>query len=197
MNLSLCKMPKIYSYDDMSDLIKKDLDRIDDFYEIPEDLISLKPEPDSWSACEIIRHISKFNGLYMEQMDQAVESKKIVKANGQQFKPRFIYRQFIRFLEPPYKIKTKTIAPMYPNNVGNVDPENLINELKENNLEINKRIETFREQQLDLNQIKGKNPVLQWVSMSLSEFILVLEAHQRRHFWQLEQTLLKLSGNKY
>lgn len=186
-----------YSYDQMSDLIKKDLQRIDDFYSIPKDLISLKPEPDSWSACEIIQHIGKFNGLYMEQIDKAIESGKNVKANGEQFKPRFIFRQFIRFLEPPYKIKTKTIAPMYPNNTGDVDPEEPINDLKESNLEINKRIEIFRDQQLDLNKIKGKNPILQWVPMSLAEFILVLEAHQRRHFWQLEQTLLKLSGNKY
>lgn len=190
-------MANVYTYDQMSDLIKKDIDRIDDFYSIPKDLISLKPEPDSWSACEIIQHISKFNGLYMEQIDKAIQSGKNVKANGQQFKPRFIYRQFIRFLEPPYKIKTKTIAPMYPNDTSDVNPEKPINDLKESNLEINKRIESFREQQLDMNKIKGKNPVLQWVPMSLAEFILILEAHQRRHFWQLEQTLVKLSGNKY
>lgn len=190
-------MANVYTYDQMSDLIKKDIDRIDDFYSIPKDLISLKPEPDSWSACEIIQHISKFNGLYMEQIDKAIQSGKNVKANGQQFKPRFIYRQFIRFLEPPYKIKTKTIAPMYPNDTSDVNPEKPINDLKESNLEINKRIESFRKQQLDMNKIKGKNPVLQWVPMSLAEFILILEAHQRRHFWQLEQTLVKLSGIKY
>lgn len=190
-------MAETYSYDQIAELIRQDLERIDDFYAIPEDLISLKPEPDSWSACEIIQHIGKFNGLYMDQMDKAVEIGSNAKADGDQFKPRFLFRQFIRFLEPPYKIKTKTIAPMYPNNSGDVDPKKPIHDLKESNLEIHKRLEQFREQQLDLNKIKGKNPVLQWVSMSLAEFILVLEAHQRRHFWQLEQTLLKLSGNKY
>lgn len=190
-------MAEAYSYDQISDLIKKDLNRIDDFYEIPKDLISLKPEPDSWSACEIIQHINKFNGLYLEEMDEALKSGTHVKANGENFKPRFIFRQFIRFLEPPYKIKTKTIAPMYPNDTSDIDPEKPINDLKESNLEITKRIEIFRERQLDMNKIKGKNPVLHWVHMSLSEFILILEAHQRRHFWQLEQTLLKLSGNKY
>jgi hypothetical protein len=190
-------MTETYSYDQLSGLIKKDLERIDDFYEIPEDLISLKPEPDSWSACETIQHISKFNGLYLKQIDKAVESGGHMKANGEDFKPRFIYRQFIHFLEPPYKLKTKTIAPLYPNNTNEINPEKPINELKDLNLEINNRIERFRDEQLDLNQIKGSNPILQWVSMSLSEFILVLEAHQRRHFWQIEQTLLKLSGNKY
>ncbi|MDZ7720352.1 MAG: DinB family protein [Balneolaceae bacterium] len=190
-------MAKTYSYDEMSDLIKKDIDRISDFYEIPEDLISLKPEPKSWSACEIIQHINKFNGLYMKELNKAIESGEPVKANSQEFKPRFIFRQFIHFLEPPYRLKLKTIAPMYPNNSGNTDPEKPINELKESNIEIRNRIDSFREKQLDLNKIKGNNPVLQWVSMSLTEFILILEAHQRRHFWQLQQTLLKLSGDKY
>lgn len=190
-------MAETYSYDQLADLIKKDLERIDNFYDIPVDLISMKPEPGSWNVCEIIQHVSKFNGLYLQQMDKALESGNSIKANGQNFKPRFIYRQFIRFLEPPYKLKTKTIAPLYPNNTGEINPEKPINELKDINLEINKRIEMFQDQQLDLNKIKGKNPILQWVSMSLSEFILVLEAHQRRHFWQIEQTLLKLSGNKY
>lgn len=190
-------MIEVYSYNEMSDLIKKDLSRIDDFYEIPEDLISLKPDPESWSACETIQHISKFNGLYLKQIDEALESGNSIKANGQNFKPRFVYRQFIRFLEPPYKLKTKTIAPLYPNNTGEINPEKPIRELKDINLEINKRIDRFRDEQLDMNRIKGRNPVLQWVSMSLAEFILVLEAHQRRHFWQIEQTLLKLSGKKY
>jgi len=190
-------MADTYSYNQIADLIKKDLQRIEDFYNIPEDLISLKPEPNSWSACETIQHITKFNDLYMGQMDKALESENLVKANGENFKPRFIYRQFIRFLEPPYKVKMKTIAPMYPNDVNNINAEKPINDLKESNIEIQNRISMCREKQLDLSRIKGKNPALQWISMSLAEFILVLEAHQRRHFWQIEQTLLKLSGNKY
>lgn len=190
-------MAETYTYNQMSDIIQKGLDRIDDFYEIPEDLISLKPEPDSWSACEIMEHISKFNGLYLAEIDKALGTDSAIKSNGEHFKPRFMFRQFIRFLEPPYKIKTKTIAPLYPNNTKGITPEKPINKLKESNLEVTQRIEAFREKQLDLNKVKGKNPLLQWVSMSLTEFILVLDAHQRRHFWQMEQTLLKLSGTKY
>jgi len=67
-------MANTYSYNQIADLIKKDLQRIDEFYNIPEDLISLKPEPNSWSACETIQHITKFNDLYLEQMDKALES---------------------------------------------------------------------------------------------------------------------------
>lgn len=190
-------MADYFSYKELSDLFQRDLERIEEFHEIPEDLISLKPDPASWNASEILKHIIKFNELYIEQMDNAVASNDPVKAQKELFKPRLLFRPVIRFFEPPYKIKVKTIAPMYPNNSSDENPKKPIDELAEMNRNLISQIETFREEKLDLDRIKGTNPVIKWVPMSLSEFILLLEAHQRRHFWQLEQTLLKLSGKKY
>ncbi|WP_234567273.1 DinB family protein [Rhodohalobacter sp. 614A] len=190
-------MADAYSYLQLTDLFNKDLSRIDEFHAIPDDLISLKPDPTTWSASEVIQHVIKFNELYISQMDVAVDSNNMVKAQKELFKPRFVFRHAIRFFEPPYKVKVKTFAPMYPNNSGNKDPKQPIDELAEMNRNLIRRIETFRDEQLDLDRIKGKNPIIKWIPMSLSEFILLLEAHQRRHFWQIEQTLLKLSGQKY
>lgn len=190
-------MADAYSYHQLADLFHKDLNRVGEFHEIPEDLISLKPDSNTWSASEVLQHIIKFNELYMARMDEAVDSNDPVKAQKELFKPRFLFRQAIRFFEPPYKVKVKTFAPMYPNNSDEVDPKQPIDKLAEINRNLIRRIETFRDEQLDLDRIKGKNPIIQWIPMSLSEFILLLEAHQRRHFWQIEQTLLKLSGKKY
>ena len=190
-------MANTYSYNDLMDLFHKDLNRIQEFHDIPEDLITLKPDPSTWSATEVLKHIIQFNGLYITQMNEALENNEPIKAQKEQFRPRFIFRQAIRFFEPPYKVKMKTVAPMYPNNSDDDDPKKPIEDLTEVNREIISRIETFRKEKLDLDQIRGKNPLLKWVPMSLSEFILLLEAHQRRHFWQIEQILLKLSGQKY
>lgn len=190
-------MAESYSYNQLSDILQKDIKRIKEFEEIPEDLILLKPDPETWSASETLQHIIQFNEMYMKQMDDAVRSSDPVKAKKELFKPRFIFRQAIRFFEPPYKVKMKTIAPMYPNNSENENPGKPISELADINNQLITRIETFRDEQLDLDRIRGNNPVLSWVKMSLAEFILLLEAHQRRHFWQIEQTLLKLSGKKY
>lgn len=190
-------MAHTYSYNELKDLIHSDLNRIQEFHSIPEDLISLKPDPSTWSASEVLKHLIKFNGLYMTQMDEALETNKLVKAQEEAFQPRFIFRQAIRFFEPPYKVKMKTVAPMYPNNSEDHDPKKPIDDLADINKNLINRIETFRDEKLDLDQIRGKNPLLKWVPMSLSEFILLLEAHQRRHFWQIEQILLKLSGQKY
>lgn len=190
-------MAESYSYNQLSDIIQKDIKRIEEFEEIPDDLISLKPDPETWSASETLQHIIQFNEMYMKQMDYAVKSSDPVKARKELFKPRFIFRQAIRFFEPPYKVKMKTIAPMYPNNSENKNPRQPIGDLAEINHHLITRIETFKNEQLDLDRIRGNNPLISWIKMSLSEFILLLEAHQRRHFWQIEQTLLKLSGKKY
>lgn len=190
-------MADLYSYNQLAELFGRDLDRINEFHNIPEDLISLKPDPGTWSANEVLKHIIKFNELYVERMDHAVKSSAPVKAQNEQFKPRFLFSLAIRFFEPPYKVKVKTIAPMYPNNSNDADPRKPIDDLAKINQNLISRIETFRHQQLDLDRIKGRNPIVKWVPMSLSEFLLLLEAHQRRHFWQIEQILLKLSGQKY
>lgn len=190
-------MTQAFTYNQLSALINNDLHRIEKFREIPDDLITLKPDPTTWSASETLQHIFKFNQLYLEQMDSATESNKLIRAQEELFKPRFIYRRFIRFLEPPYKIKIKTFAPMYPDNSEIEKISQPVENLIQINRNLLERIEAYHEKQLDLDRIRGRNPILQWVRMSLSEFILVLEAHQRRHFWQIEQTLLKLSGKKY
>lgn len=190
-------MAETYSYSQLIELISKDIRRISDFHDIPNDLITLKPDPSTWSARETIQHIIQFNNLYLNQIDKAVENNEPIKTERERFKARFIYRQFIKFLEPPYKVKVKTFAPMYPENSTDGNPKKPVDNLNSMNRNLINRVERFQNDRLDLDRIKGKNPILQWVPMSLSEFILVLEAHQRRHFWQIEQTLLKLSGKKY
>ena len=190
-------MAKHYSYSDLLNLFNNDLHRIREFEEIPKDLISLKPDPSTWSAAETLTHIIKFNKMYMAQMKDAMEKNEPVKTEEAQFQPRFLFRQAIRFFEPPYKVKLKTIAPMYPSNKNEEDARKSIERLADINSDLIREIESFKNDQLDLDKIRGKNPLISWVSMSLSEFLLLLEAHQRRHFWQVEQTLLKLSGKKY
>jgi hypothetical protein len=132
----------------------------------------------------------------LREIDNALEENEPVTTNRDQFKPRLLMRQFIRMLNPPYKIKMKTVSPMYPDELHSENPEKQIGRLAETNQSLVEKIGEWKTKNLDLDHIKGKNPVIKWISMTLTDFILVLEAHQRRHFWQIEQTLLKLSGQK-
>ncbi|MEX0647058.1 MAG: DinB family protein [Balneolaceae bacterium] len=186
-----------YSYEDLDHALQKAVQRINDFDEVPDDLFILKPAPNAWSADEVCRHLVRFNNLYIRQMDRAYESLESPgPASGGKFRTGYIQHLFIKFLEPPYKIRVKTLAPMYPVETDKT-PYEVRNNLIATEKELQNRISEYHSSDLDLNRVKGRNPLLKFLPMSLIEFILYLEAHQRRHFWQIEQTLFKLSGIKF
>lgn len=66
-------------------------------------------------------------------------------------------------------------------------------QLLNTNRELLTLIDEFEFKRLDLNKIKFRHEIF-FIKMSLIEYILMLEAHQRRHLWQAEQTLLKITG---
>lgn len=189
-------MVTYYTYQQLENKLKSNLNRVRFMDQIPDDLFTLKPEPTKWSVAEICKHISKFNSLYIAQIEKSLQNDRLPKTDSDRFYARFIYRQFIRFLEPPYKVKMGTIAPLYPA-VNDIQKDEILNSLLDTQDQLISLINLANSKSLDLNAIKGRNPVANWLSMSISDFLLVQDAHQRRHVWQSEQTLKKLSGSSY
>jgi hypothetical protein len=141
---------------------------------------------------EIFQHIVNFNRIYLRFIDRAIRKPKTLPTTKKNsFSPRFAAGYLVRIMLPPYKIKIPTIAPMKPENSDLEEIKNSLQELIETNQEILKYLGEAEEKNLDINRIKGKNSVFK-ISMTVVEFLLVFDAHQRRHFWQAEQTLNRL-----
>lgn len=189
-------MKETYAYEDLASTFQKNIDRMQQFRDIPDDLLPLKPDSKSWSAGEIFQHLVKFNHIYLSLIRKAVERSDEIHAEKNAFKPRFFVSLMIRFLRPPYKIKVGTIAPMYPVDTESDNYRRSLEELIKSNETIINEIRSFQSKQLDLNNIKQKNPVFKF-KMTVIEFLLLFEAHQQRHFWQTEKTLETLSGKIY
>lgn len=190
-------MIKYYTYQSLIDLFEAGKERIHYMQEIPEDLFILKPDPQKWSAAEISKHVSRFNSLYIDQMNVALQKNELKNGTLQnRFYAGFPFRLAIKFLEPPYKLKISTVAPMYPN-IDGLNQQTIIKDLiKTQDALINMTMD-LQNKQANLNQIKGNNPLVGWIPMSISDFLLIINAHQNRHVWQMEQTLIRLSGNPY
>lgn len=187
---------KRYSYSDLIQLFENAIIKAESFKDIPEDLLALKPDSSSWSTGEIFRHLVKFNNIYLGYINRAIKNTanpKPVTDEGS-FQPRLIFRGLIGFVKPPYKIKMSTIAPMYPVDVDGQNFHSELDLLIKTNEQMIGRIRNAGDEKLNLNKIKGKNPVFK-ISMTLSEFILMFDAHQQRHFWQADQTLKRLKVN--
>lgn len=189
-------MRKEYTYDDLTKLFEQNIERMTQFRDIPHDLLILKPDSKSWSAGEIFQHLVKFNRIYLSSIREAVNQSDKKKGASGLFKPRFLVFLMIRFLRPPYKIKIGTIAPMYPVDSDTDNYRRSLEELIESNRILIEELHSFKSDQLDLNNIKGRNPVFKF-KMTVIEFLLLFEAHQQRHFWQTEKTLKTLSGTTY
>jgi len=182
-------MNETYTYQDLISLFEESIRKAQDFESVPDDLLATKPDTSSWSAVEIFQHVVNFNRIYLRFIDRAFKKSKTLPTTKQNsFNPRFAAGYLIRIMTPPYKMKIPTIAPMKPDISELDDIKNSLQELIETNQEILKYLDEAKENNLDLNRIKGKNSVFK-ISMTVVEFLLLLDAHQQRHFWQAEQTL--------
>jgi len=185
-------MNETYTYQDLISLFEESIRKAQDFESVPDDLLATKPDTSSWSAVEIFQHIVNFNRIYLRFIDRAIRnSKTLPTTKKNSFSPRFAAGYLVQIMMPPYKMKIPTITPMKPDNSEAKEIKNSLQELIETNKEIIEYLDEAEEKKLDLNRIKGKNSVFK-ISMTVTEFFLVFDAHQRRHFWQAEQTLNKL-----
>jgi hypothetical protein len=185
-----------YTYDTLIEQFGRAKKRFEEFESVPDNLFTMKPTTGGWSAAEVCIHIAQFNNLYLQQIDKSVYSAKMQRNENSSIKPGFLYRQFIKFLEPPYKVKVSTLNQMKPANT-NISKQAALKKVLKTEVELIRRLSDYQKSQTDLTNIKGSNPVLKWLPMRVADLFLVLEAHQRRHIWQIENTLFKLSGKKY
>ncbi len=189
-------MPEGKSYQDLIETFESAKTRVDSLHEIPGELFSMKPAAGRWSTDEICRHLILFNGLYIGAIEKAAETAPVTSGSKESFTAGFFFRKYAGYLEPPYKMKVKTVKPFRPA-PGQSEPDKpeVIRRLGETQETMLNLLTSFRDNRTDLEKTKGKNPVLKFLPMSLIDFIVLLDAHQRRHFWQIEQTLSQIKNS--
>jgi hypothetical protein len=190
-------MGKSYSYENIISEYTKALQRIDELTQAPEDLFLLKPDSKTWSANEVFKHLRRFNNLYIRSIDQIEKCNKDKTVIRAQFKPSLPAIIVIKIMEPPYKLKIPTLAPMYPKASDETDMQSTSADLRETNNMAIEKLEELKSNAANLDTIMGRHPVFKFFPMSLTDLFLVMAAHQRRHLWQAEQTLYRLSGTRY
>ncbi|MCC5940382.1 MAG: DinB family protein [Balneolaceae bacterium] len=185
-------MSKRYTYSGLTGLFEESIKKAEELAKLSPEKLSYKPSDKVWCTGEIVQHLVRFNELYLRFIDKAISKSDNPTTDQPDFYPGFLIRMFISFLNPPYKMKIKTLNRMEPLLTEAKDYQTDIEELIRQNKEIISRINEAETSHLDLKKIKGKNSVFK-IRMSLTEFILIWHSHQKRHFWQAEKTL-ELAG---
>jgi len=148
------------------------------------------PQEGKWSTAEIIDHLITVDSDYLDVLEAKIntDTAHLPKGSGT-YKHPFYIRWFIKVVSPEYSRPVPTISQFEPESTGNLDKEVLVQQL----LDIQDRyitlIEKADKENLDLGKIKVSNPAYSFLKMSVSACLDVNEAHQRRHFQQIENIL--------
>jgi DinB superfamily len=140
--------------------------------------------PGRWSPTEYLIHLNKTSDIFLPQLREKIVA---AKENRQYY--RGDYRKDLagRFLcwivEPPARMRTKTMPRFVPTEqeskavvLSDFDrlQEQIIGLLPDAN-------------ELDLSSIRVVSPFNEKMKYNLYSAFCVIAAHQRRHFWQIEQ----------
>lgn len=188
------KNSNTYSYPELTNLINNLMKESEKYNSLSDDLLALKPNPKSWCLGEIFEHLVLFNRIYLDMIRQAMDENSKLINQPKPFQPRLIFQPVISMMRPPYKLKMKTITPMVPDNNNGCDYHQQFHQFLDTNRGLLQLIDECERNQIDLNRVKTRHKLF-YIKMSLIEFILLFEAHQARHLWQADQTLLKVSGS--
>ncbi len=163
--------------------------------DLGEEIFLRRPAEDKWSIAEILSHLVQAGNQYLTQIQNRLDQPDAKLITGQPpFSPNFLFRWFIRQVSPQNKRPLPTVPSFKPQKTTNIGKQEVLNDflqLQDEFLLILKKAEL---QDLDLDRIKTKNPVVKFIPMSLTACLGVTEAHQRRHFEQIKALKEKFVG---
>ena len=174
------------------------IEELRDYYEqlenIKEDAIELtaplsdaqfnwRAAPKRWSISECLVHLNLTNGLDLPALSAEIERARAagLTAPGP-FRYGFLSRRFIRWTEPPPKLRIKAPALYRPK--PDQPKEKVVGEF----ISIHDRLLELllKSNGLDLARIQVPTPIPR-VKFSLGQRFALITAHDRRHLWQAWQ----------
>ena len=144
-----------------------------------------RPSPDSWAIGECLTHLNITSERFIPLIDDAIRDGRArgLEGNGPYGKG-FIGWALQRFLEPPYKMKTKTRRTRSLRSPWTRWRETLE---RFDYLQQELQVRIDRSAGLALDRLRLVSPFNARVKYNLYATFCILAAHQRRHLWQAEQ----------
>jgi DinB family protein len=172
-------------------LIEELRDYYEQFENIKEDALELsaplnddqfnwRPSPRQWSISECLAHLNVADGLDVPAIRDAIDGGRAAGLIGKgPFRYGFLSRTFVRFSEPPVKLKfkaPKVYRPLTDQPKNKVVPAFIA--IHDQLLEL-----IAKSNGLDLARIRVGSP-FPYVTFSLGQRFALLAAHDRRHLRQ-------------
>ena len=149
--------------------------------------VNLQPPGGGWSVAQCLDHLARMNVHYVGKVLPAARA---AQGRGpfEGLHPGWFARRFIRYLEPPVGMKSKTAAEAEPR--PELSGPAAVQAYVDSH-------EPYRElvalaAQTNPDRVIVPNPLISRVRMKVSSILLIVPAHDRRHLWQAREVLRKL-----
>jgi hypothetical protein len=140
-----------------------------------------RPSPDRWSIAQCVDHLvvsGRQSIYYIKEAINEARSKGLFGSGP--FRYRFIERAFVKFMEPPPKLKVRSPRAYLP--ASEQQYELLVPDFLRLQDELIRLLEEA--DGIDLMKTRVQNPVTSLFSFSLGQEFALNAAHERRHLWQ-------------
>jgi DinB superfamily len=148
--------------------------------------ILCRPEPNTWSIGECIAHLTLTTGEYLPLADAALRN---APPGGGPLTKDWMGALLAWSLEPPYRMKSKTLPAFVPRNV---EPGRIQQQFLDSQAQFKERLRAANGCLLDRTTIQS--PFNRHLKYNLYSLFHILTAHQRRHLWQAENVRVRLSS---
>jgi uncharacterized damage-inducible protein DinB len=157
------------------------------FSDVTNEQFNWKPKADVWSIAECIEHVRKTNANYVDQLN-AILNGRYKRPLGSRFPfaPQLFGKMISAFVEPTGRKKTKTFSALEPTQ-SNYDKVELMSQFKETQSTVHRLLSQFDE--ADYHRYYIVSPAGKAITYSLRNFLLLIAAHDQRHFHQAERIL--------
>jgi len=152
-----------------------------------------RSHPAAWSVSECLDHLATTNHIYLRAMQPVADAaRRENRLRRRPALPGFFGAWFVRLLEPPVKVKTKSPDSIQPRKAP------ALADASAAFFASHAEAQTFlrANADLDLAAISFPNPFLKGIRFTLATGVHVIPAHERRHLHQARAVLAAASQTK-
>lgn len=170
---------ELQSLVDQIDVCEADAERL--VAELDDNAVNWTPPSGGWSVAQCLTHLTLMNAFYLRGWPDAIaEAARAERGPFRGLQPTPFGRWFVRYLEPPYRMKSKAIPAATP--APRVPRDTLVQDYKQSHDVYRQLVRASAA--VDVNRVVAPNAIIKQVRMRLATVLLIIPAHDRRHLWQ-------------
>jgi hypothetical protein len=178
--------PELQRLDDQYAAAEADARSLLESLALTEDRAAWRPAVGGWSVAECFDHLAITNQMYMRVLRPAAdEARRKARVRRRPALPGFFGAWFVRSLEPPPKMKSKSPVSIRPR--ADVKLSDAAADFLASHAQARKFLADTAD--LDLAAIGFRNPFIKGLRFSIATGLHAIPAHERRHLYQARQIL--------